>query len=113
MLSINEWSLMFALALAQAHLTRLLLQASLLDSLRQWAQNKHPLLRNLLSCQMCVGFWVALVATSPAWRSPYIWATYTLVVSFIGFLLYQLVEKYAPCPNCTSQSDLGGWQEMA
>ena len=112
MLSTSDWLMLFALSLAQAHLTRLLLQATILDKPRTWLQNKRPFLRSLLACQMCVGFWVALLVTAAQWRHPFLWSIHTLVVAFIGFLAYQLMEKYLPCPGCVSQLDLGGWEEM-
>lgn len=40
--------------------TAIIVYGSLFNVPRDWLKNKHRILREFLSCSMCVGFWVGL-----------------------------------------------------
>lgn len=50
-------------ALACYRITRLLVEDSITDPLRTWAEVKAPFLSRMLDCYFCAGFWVAVVVT--------------------------------------------------
>lgn len=46
--------------LAGVGITNLVVNATILDSPRDYMSNKHPLIKKLLSCMTCSGFWVGI-----------------------------------------------------
>jgi hypothetical protein len=61
------------------------------------------ILKVLWSCPVCVGFWVALALTG---FKP----VETLVVGFVGSVLYETKERFAPCKQCKNTVTTSGWK---
>lgn len=61
------------------------------------------LVRELLACPVCVGFWIALVL---CWGRP----IDTLAVGFAGGILYELRAKFLPCKKCTNPVKASDWK---
>lgn len=75
------------------------------SSLSQKFQSKLklPLVKELLACPVCIGFWVALLI---CWGRP----IDTLAVGFAGGILYELRAKFLPCKKCTNQVRVSDWK---
>lgn len=65
---------------------------------REWAASKHPLLRELLGCSMCCGFWTGVFA-GIAWQlhggvfDPSAILAFGFSISFLGNL-FDLLFKW-------------------
>jgi len=98
----NEWLTYITLSVAQAYLVYLVVNSSL--SLK--AQHKlrlHNLLKELLSCPICIGFWIALVLVKGKFID-------TCVVAFLGGILYEAKEKLLPCGKCSNKVNPSEWK---
>ena len=93
---------LFILSMAQAQAAYLLVNSSL--SLRLQSKLKLPeVVKELLSCPVCIGFWIAAIL---ALGHP----VNTLAIGFIGSSLYELKQKFLPCKQCTNQTKVSEWK---
>ena len=93
---------LFILSIAQAHLVYLLVNSSL--SLKLQAKFRLPaLLKELLSCPICTGFWAAFLLTLGR-------PVETLVIGFVGNVLYEAKQKFLPCEQCKSNVKVSEWK---
>lgn len=98
----NELLRLFTLSMAQAHLVYLVVNSSL--SLKLQARFRLPnLLKELLACPVCTGFWGALVL---ALGHP----VQTLVIGFVGSVLYEAKQKFLPCQECQNKVNASEWK---
>ena len=98
----REWQTIIILALAQAHLVYLVVDSNL--SLKFQAKLKLPkLVKELLSCPVCTGFWVALALSKGN-------VITTLSIGFLGGLFYEMKKKYLPCKECTNKTNVSEWK---
>lgn len=98
----NELQNCFILSLAQAHLVYLLVNSSLSVKLQSKIK-PPPLVKQLLSCPVCIGFWIALLF---ALGHP----IETLAIGFLGGCFYELRQKFLPCKECTNNTRLSEWK---
>ncbi len=96
--------LIFIRSFATAYLVILIMQSSILKRPRQFLSKLHPRLSELLSCPMCLSFWVGLCVCFLPERI----ATF-LVIAGLGFFIERAAKKYLPCEECSKPvpQDLG------
>ena len=71
-------------------ITNLLVNASILDTPRYYLSSKSVLVEKLLSCMMCLGFWVGFIFAIPFGLNPIMFgATISLLSNF-----YSLIAEY-------------------
>src|SRR5882724_2950820 len=98
----REWQTIILLALAQAHLVYLVVDSSL--SLKLQAKVKLlQLIKELLGCPVCIGFWLALILSKGDLVT-------TLAVGFLGSVFYEMKKKFLPCRECTNKINVGDWK---
>jgi hypothetical protein len=89
---------LLVLILAQAYLTEVLLHSSLLETPRSWLKRRHPKLKELLECRICLGFWTALLLTQHLLLA--------LAVAAAGAVFG---EKFLNCRACQQPNTLDGF----
>ena len=93
---------LFILSLAQAHLVHLVVNSSL--SLKIRGKARLPkLMDELLSCPVCVGFWIAIALSLGH-------PITALAVGFLGSALYEAKEKFLPCKQCKNDVKVSEWK---
>ena len=94
-------------SVAGSHLLLLLQRATLLERPRQWLKQRHPLLRELIECQLCLGFWTSLaVGIAAGIYQP----VDLLAVAGLSHLVTLVRERFLPCEDCSKAVDTGGWK---
>jgi hypothetical protein len=72
-------------------------------SLKLQSKFKFPkFLKELLSCPVCIGFWIA---TGLSLRDP----VAALAIAFTGGVAYEVKQKFLPCTQCTSKVNVSEW----
>lgn len=74
-------------------LTNLIVSASILDTPREWLSNKNSLIKKLLSCMMCAGFWVGLLSSLLVGINPILAAVISSLFSHLFGVLVGCVES--------------------
>src|SRR5712664_3810575 len=98
----REWQTITTLALAQAHLVYLVVDSSL--SLKLQTKVKLPqLIKELLGCPVCIGFWLAMILSMGN-------IVTTLAVGFLGSVFYEMKKKFLPCKECTNKINSSEWK---
>ena len=74
-------------------------------SLKLQSKLKLPsFFKELLSCPVCIGFWIALLF---AGGHP----IKALAIGFLGSSLYELKQKFLPCKQCTNTTpSISSWK---
>ena len=82
------------LCFGTAHLTLLLKEAEILNRPRTWLIEKHPLLKRLFECPLCLNFWAALfnMAFPPL--------SVALAIMGLAHVIYLYRDKNLPCSSC-------------
>src|SRR5689334_23966273 len=106
-LSMNELLGLSFLSLAQAQAVYLVVNSSIMEKLRP---RLPRILQELTSCPICSGTWLSLGLASlqvGSWRS---FLVDTLVISFLGSVLYELKQKLLPCKQCQNPVQASQWK---
>jgi hypothetical protein len=72
-------------------ITNIIVNSSILESLRIWIESKSILLGQLINCMLCTGFWVGLLVGLIYGESPVFMAS---LVSLLGFIFSRLLEYF-------------------
>src|SRR5579863_5901263 len=100
-MSTASWLTLIGLcSVAQAHLTRLTVDSSLMLQLRP---RLPKVLQELTSCPLCSGFWFAQMLSFWAFGTHIYSIIVGLAVAFVGDALYQAKLKLLPCANCSAK----------
>jgi len=98
----NELLNYFILSLGQAQAVYLLVNSSL--SLKVQSKLKlPPLLKELFSCPICIGFWVAAIFAAGH-------PIKTLAIGFLGSVFYEAKQKLLPCEQCKNKTNVSQWK---
>ena len=103
----SKLPMLITASVAAAHLTLLLLKSEILTKPRTLLK-RLPLLKRLLECPLCLGWWVALGMSL-------LWLLYPLVVEVIAVaglahMIYLYRDKNLPCPECERKVNNGGYE---
>src|SRR5260370_24633858 len=91
-MTLPHFNELLIVSIAQSHLTLLLNQGKIFDSIFRTAW-----LKELRNCPMCLGVWTAsAVSILARFYNPY----QILAVAGIGHAIFLLREKYLPCDTC-------------
>ena len=94
-------------SVAGSHLLLLLSQGSILTRPREWLKQRHPLLKELIECQLCLGFWCSLaVGIAAGIYRP----VDLLAIAGLSHLVTLVRERFLPCEDCSKAVDTGGWK---
>ena len=88
-------AVLIVLALAAFRLTRLVVEDSITDSLRDWVSVRSPFLSRLIDCYWCAGFWVSVgvVVAHAAAPTPTYWLALPFALSAVVGLLSTLTDR--------------------
>lgn len=94
-------------SVAAAHLTLLLLKADILSKPRNLLK-RVSLLKRLLECPLCLGWWVATATYLMAslWPLP----IEVLAVAGLAHMIYLYRERNLPCPDCEKKAKNGDYE---
>jgi hypothetical protein len=76
-----------------------LLNSSLLEKPRGWLKKLHPKINELLTCRMCLGFWVALGLTQSLIPA--------LAIAAGGFIVG---DRFLNCSACRAPKEIGNFK---
>ncbi|MGH9523058.1 MAG: hypothetical protein ACRD3E_11065 [Terriglobales bacterium] len=96
------------MALIQTHLLLLLRTSKLTRPLLQKAASRSPLLRELVTCPLCLGWWLSLALVLPLrLRSSSVVAALleAVAVASLGHLITLARERFLPCDGCSRTVD--------
>lgn len=98
----------FTLALAQAHLTYLVVESQV--SLRTLHRLPWSWTKELLKCPVCTGFWLSLGLSLLSFSSVSDLVVTSLSTGFLGSVLYEAKARVLPCTKCRNSVNPSQWK---
>ena len=102
----NSLPMLITASVAASHLTLLLLKATVMDRPRNLLKRSR-LLKKLLECPLCMGWWVAMATYLVSLRWPML--VEVVAVAGAAHMIYLYREKNLPCPSCEKHTKTGDY----